>query len=272
MSESVPAGQVGGAKWVLVLGVSSGFGAATARAFARDGFDVLGVHLDRKQGLKDVEALLCEIEGMGRRAHFFNKNAADDAARADMIDELTRVLDGGKIQVVLHSLAFGSLVYYVPPPSGGQRGASRKQIEMTLDVMANSLVYWVQSLMERELLAAGGRIYAMTSSGSHTAWESYGPVSSAKAALEAHVRQLCMELAPHRITINAVLAGVTETPALAKIPGSDRLKAKASSKNPHRRLTTPEDVASCLVELARPGTYWMTGNVIRVDGGEDFCA
>jgi NAD(P)-dependent dehydrogenase (short-subunit alcohol dehydrogenase family) len=81
-----------------------------------------------------------------------------------------------------------------------------------------------------------------------------------------------MELAPHRITINAVLAGVTETPALAKIPGNDRLKAKAISKNPHHRLTRPEDVASCLVELARPGTYWMTGNVIRVDGGEDFCA
>jgi enoyl-[acyl-carrier protein] reductase III len=265
------AGDAAGAKWILVLGASSGFGAATARAFAREGFDVLGVHLDRKQGLKDVEALLAEIESMGRRVHFINKNAADDDARAEMIDELAGVLAGGRIHVVLHSLAFGSLVYYVPP-TAGEKGASRRQVEMTLDVMANSLVYWVQGLMERELLATGGRIYAMTSSGSHTAWESYGPVSAAKAALESHVRQLCMELAPYDITINAVLAGVTETPALSKIPGNDRLKAKASSKNPHHRLTHPEDVASCLVELARPGTYWMTGNVIRVDGGEDFCA
>jgi enoyl-[acyl-carrier protein] reductase III len=270
MNESA-AGPAGAARWVLVLGVSSGFGAATARAFAREGFDVLGVHLDRKQGLKDVETLLGEIESMGRKAHFINKNAADDAARAEMIDEFSRVLDGAQIHVVLHTLAFGSLVYYVPP-TPQEKAASRRQIEMTLDVMANSLVYWVQSLMERELLATGGRVYAMTSSGSHTAWESYGPVSASKAALEAHVRQLCMELAPHRITINAVLAGVTETPALAKIPGNDRLKAKAASKNPHHRLTRPEDVASCLVELSRPGTYWMTGNVIRVDGGEDFCA
>jgi NAD(P)-dependent dehydrogenase (short-subunit alcohol dehydrogenase family) len=261
----------GAARWVMVLGVSSGFGAATARAFAREGFDVLGVHLDRKQGLEAVDALRREIEGMGRKAHFVNKNAADDVARGEMIDEFAGVLGSAQIHVVLHTLAFGSLVYYVPP-TPQDKAASRKQIEMTLDVMANSLVYWVQALMERELLAKGGRVYAMTSSGSHTAWESYGPVSAAKAALEAHVRQLCMELAPHRITINAVLAGVTETPALAKIPGNDRLKAKATSKNPHHRLTRPEDVASCLVELARPGTYWMTGNVIRVDGGEDFCA
>jgi enoyl-[acyl-carrier protein] reductase III len=112
----------------------------------------------------------------------------------------------------------------------------------------------------------------MTSSGSHTAFREYGPVSAAKAALESHVRQLCMELAPHGITINAILAGVTETPALDKIPGKDALIGKAYAKNPYDRLTTPEDVASCLVELARPGTFWMTGNVIRVDGGEDFCA
>ena len=258
-------------KWVLVLGASSGFGAATARAFAREGFDVLGVHLDRRQGLREVDALTSEIRGMGREVHFINRNAADDVARQEMVRGFKELLAGDRVHVVLHSLAFGSLVYYVPPDSSS-RPASRRQIEMTLDVMAHSLVYWVQDLMRERLLASGGRVFAMTSSGSHTAWEAYGPVSSAKAALESHVRQLCLELAPFKVTINAILAGVTETPALSKIPGNDRLKAKAAAKNPQGRLTRPEDVASCLVELSRPGTYWMTGNVIRVDGGEDFCA
>ena len=58
------------------------------------------------------------------------------------------------------------------------------------------------------------------------------------------------------------------TPALEKIPGSAEIAQKAVDRNPHRRLTTPEDVAACLVPLAGPGTAWLTGNILRVDGGE----
>jgi NAD(P)-dependent dehydrogenase (short-subunit alcohol dehydrogenase family) len=112
----------------------------------------------------------------------------------------------------------------------------------------------------------------MTSAGSHQAWPSYGPVSAAKATLESYVRQLSLELASSGHTVNAILAGVTDTPALSKIPGAAGLMASALKKNPHNRLTRPEDVAACLVELSRSGTYWMTGNIIRVDGGEDVCA
>ena len=108
----------------------------------------------------------------------------------------------------------------------------------------------------------------MTSAGSLAAWPAYGAVSAAKCALESHIRQLAVELAPRKITANAIMAGVTQTPALEKIPGSDALVATALARNPHKRLTTPDDVARCLVELARDGTSWLTGNVLRVDGGE----
>jgi enoyl-[acyl-carrier protein] reductase III len=118
------------------------------------------------------------------------------------------------------------------------------------------------------LMAAGGRIYAMTSEGSNKAIPQYGPVCAAKAILEAHIRQLAMELAPLGITANAILAGVTDTPALRKIPGKDRLMAYAQARNPHGRLTTPNDVAKCVAVLIHENTYWMTGNTIRVDGGE----
>ena len=126
--------------------------------------------------------------------------------------------------------------------------------------------------MARGLLGQGGRVFAMTSSGSQRVFASYGPVSAAKAALESHVRQLAYELLPRGITVNAIMAGVTDTPALRKIPGADRIKALAAERNPGGRLTRPEDVAACLLELSRSGTYWMTGNTIRVDGGEDVCA
>jgi NAD(P)-dependent dehydrogenase (short-subunit alcohol dehydrogenase family) len=101
-------------------------------------------------------------------------------------------------------------------------------------------------------------------------WPYYGPVSAAKAALEANIRQLSVELIPRGITANAIQAGVTDTPALRKIPGNDVMIDRVQATHPAGRLTTPEDVARCIADLSRPGTSWMTGNTIRVDGGEDL--
>jgi enoyl-[acyl-carrier-protein] reductase (NADH) len=141
---------------------------------------------------------------------------------------------------------------------------------MTLDVMANSLVYWVQDTVRRRLMGPGAKIFAMTSSGGNHVWPTYGGVSAAKAALEAHVRQLAYELAPAKITANCIRAGVTDTPALRKIPGNERLIQGALAKNPYGRLTTPADVAAAITALCAEGTHWITGNIIGVDGGEDL--
>ena len=71
-------------------------------------------------------------------------------------------------------------------------------MDMTLDVMAHSLVYWAQELVGRGLMGPGGRIYAMTSAGGARVLPYYGPVSAAKAALESNIRQLAVELARAR--------------------------------------------------------------------------
>jgi enoyl-[acyl-carrier-protein] reductase (NADH) len=139
---------------------------------------------------------------------------------------------------------------------------------MTCDVMAHSLVYWVQDLLAEDLLSDQGRIFAMTSTGSSQVWKGYGAVSAAKSALESHVRQLAFELGPRGITTNAICAGVTDTPALKKIPDAETMVQVAVRKNPSHRLTRAEDVANALVALAQPCTYWMNGNTIFVDGGE----
>jgi len=255
---------------VLVLGCSSGFGAAACRAYAREGFGIVGVHLDRRSTMPAVEALRNELEALDVPVVFHNLNAAADDTRATVLDALAEAVEPGGVRVLVHSLAFGTLRPFVPEAGG--RAVARRQIDMTLDVMAHSLVYWTQDLLSRGLMGTGGRIFAMTSTGSQRVFPHYGPVSAAKAALESHVRQLAMELAPRRITVNAVLAGVTDTPALRKIPGADAIAELAERKNPSGRLTQPEDVAACLVALTAPGTYWMTGNVLRVDGGEEACA
>lgn len=257
--------------WALVLGASSGFGGATALALAAAGLDIVGVHLDRRATLPSAERVVAGVEALGRRALFFNVNAADDARRAEVVAAMARTLEdagaAGSVRVLLHSLAFGTLKLLVGVDATDT--ATRAQIDMTLDVMAHSLVYWTQDVVGRGLMGAGGRIFAMTSAGSTRALPFYGPVSAAKAALEAHVRQLAVELAPRGITANAIRAGVTATRAAQKIPGYGSLEAGAERRNPSGRLTTPEDVARAIVVLSHPDTAWITGNVIGVDGGED---
>ncbi|MDX1660243.1 MAG: SDR family oxidoreductase [Gemmatimonadota bacterium] len=256
------------ADWALILGSSSGFGEAAARALAEDGYNIYGVHLDRKSTLPHVEEIISDIRDAGREVEFFNINAASEDKRQEVLDHIAGRLEesGESVRVLLHSLAFGTL----KPVIGGEGKAAltQKEVEMTLDVMANSLLYWTQDLISRDLMGEDGRIFAMTSSGDQVAWEAYGAVSAAKAALEAHVRQLAVELAQRGITANSIRAGVTDTPALRKIPGSEEMVEVAERRNPHDRLTTPEDVAAALVTLARPGAYWINGNVIGVDGGE----
>jgi len=254
-------------KSALILGASSGFGEASALALAEAGFDIYGVHLDRRAGLEHVKEIIAEIEAVGRRALFFNVNAADAEKRADVLDRIGEETGRGGVRVLLHSLAFGTLRPLVD--RNPKSVITPKQMDMTLDVMSHSLVYWTQGLVSRRLMGDGGRIYAMTSSGGDRVSPFYGPVSAAKASLESHCRQLALELAPLGITANAIRAGVTDTPALRKIPGHDRMIEIAREINPHGRLTTPEDIGRCLVALSRPETAWMTGNVLRVDGGED---
>ncbi|MGI8990751.1 MAG: SDR family oxidoreductase [Bryobacteraceae bacterium] len=251
--------------WALILGSSSGFGEAVSLELAGQGMNIFGVHLDRRETLPHAAEVEEKIRSLGRESIFFNGNAADPGKRKEIVARIVETR--AQVRVVLHSLAFGAL-----KPLVGPDAASQRQVEMTADVMGHSLVYWVQELMANRLIGRGGRIYAMTSEGGGKAIPQYGPVSAAKAVLECHIRQLALELAPHGITANAILAGVTDTPALRKIPGNDKLMEIALFRNPHGRLTTPVDVAKCIGVLCHENTYWMTGNTIRVDGGEGSVA
>ena len=257
-------------EWALVLDASSGFGGATAIELARAGMNIFGVHLDRQATMPSVQQVIRDITHTGREAVFYNINAADAIKRSETLDEIKERFGshGSTVRVLIHSLAFGTLTPFISRNS--EESVNQAQMEMTIDVMANSLVYWTQGLFWRNLIKRGGRIFAMTSSGGHSTLPYYGAVSAAKAALESHIRQLANELGSFGITANAIMAGVTDTPALRKIPGSTDMLRIAKAKNPGGRLTTPEDIAKMIVLLSEENAGWVSGNVIGVDGGEDI--
>ncbi len=262
-------------RWALILGASSGMGEATALALAGAGYRICGIHLDFRAGLPHVEELKARIEALGSEALYINMNAADDEKRLAALTMLRERFDRSAaegrhayVRVLMHSLAFGSLVPFLAQDP--KAAADRKKMEMTQDVMANSLVYWVQDLWRGGFLESGSRIFSMTSEGSSRVVPSYGVVSSAKAALESHTRQLAMELARlgTGVTANAIRAGVTLTPALMKIPEKDAIIEAATRRNPTGRMTTPGDVARAILALSGEDTDFINGEIIGVDGGE----
>lgn len=255
-------------RWALILGASSGFGAATAVRLARDGYDIVGVHLDRRETLPLAQEVQAQIAAVGRSALFFNKNCVVPENRAAVLESLRAELAAGEsVHVLLHSIAFGVVKPYL-----GAGAASADDIRMTCDVMGHDVVYWVQDLLAAGLFGSPGRVFAMTSEGDRRVWKGYGPVSAAKSALESHIRQMAVELAPRAITANCILAGVTDTPALRRIPGHEAMIRVSLQRNPHGRLTRPEDVANVISLLCDERAAWITGAIVACDGGETIAS
>lgn len=277
---SVRAGEKAGRRasrrgWALILGASSGFGAATALALGREGHDIIGVHLDPRSTRERARALESRLRELGCKVYLFNENAARPETIDKVLDRTGELLGpgGARVRVLLHSLAFGALAPLLPAGKAGQEPVLRpRQLGTTMEVMAHSLVWWTRGLVERDLLGLGSRVLALTSAGSLRVLPDYGAVSAAKAALEAHVRQLAVELGPRGITVNALRAGITDTPALRRIPDAEQILAQAARRNPCRRLTRVDDLAQLVVAMLHPGFDWVTGNVIGVDGGETLPA
>jgi enoyl-[acyl-carrier-protein] reductase (NADH) len=225
--------------------------------------NIFGVHLDPRATLPRAKQVMANIEALGRKAIFFNTNAAR------VLDEIEETLaddPADSIHFMLHSLAFGALRPFIA--DAPEEAVTETQMAMTLRVMAHSLVYWAQDLVRRNLLVYGSRVYALSSAGAIRMAPMYGAVSAAKAALESHARQLALELGPRGIAVNCLRPGVTDTPALRVIPGHEPYIAEALKRNPGGHLTTTEDVANVLVSLANPSITWISGAVIPVDGGE----
>ena len=252
-------------KWVLLLGGSTGHGAAIAKKLAQDGYGIIAFHFDRGEAKKIAEETIQEVNKLtDGRCHYFNINAASEEAIETYIPKIKEITKGEKLKLLLHSIAFGTTTNFF-----GEKPVTQRQMDMTVHVMGNSILYWTQKLYLDELLGAGSRIIGLTSEGNYLAMEGYGPVSVAKVAMEAIIRQIGWELGQFGITANAIQAGVTPTRALTKI--TDRWEDWVSAtkdRNPMRRTTEPEDVAGTVKLLMEPDADFINCSIIYCDGGE----
>lgn len=150
----------------------------------------------------------------------------------------------------------------------GEALLGEEDMEQTIYSMGSSLLSWVQDLHHHKMFASDARVLGLTSEGNQVAWRGYAAVAAAKVAIESISRSIAVEFAPYGIRSNIIQPGVTPTPALKLIPGSEQMESVAKLRNPYKRTTTPEDVANFIALMCTDEASWVNGSIIRVDGGE----
>ena len=143
--------------WALILGASSGIGAACAKKLAQNGINIYGLYLRKKKS--DIENITNELKNYGVDVIYTKANASNVESRSKIISELSEIKNI-RIKMLIHSVAFGTLKNMV-----GEEPLTKSNIEMTQDVMGNNLIYWTQELHKNKLLNNGSHIIAMTSAG-----------------------------------------------------------------------------------------------------------
>jgi enoyl-[acyl-carrier protein] reductase I len=147
---------------------------------------------------------------------------------------------------------------------------NQTDLQITSNAMAYSFYDWSKAILDADLFVENSKLLAFTSEGNQRVWKHYAAVSVAKNSLETLMKYMAVEFAEYNITANCIQAGVVETQSFRMIPGHEKLKQVSLKRNPFRRLTTPEDVANVVYLLSKEEASWITGNVIKADGGESL--
>jgi len=243
-------------------------GLATAKKLARHGFHIIIVHRDRRADMEAINTEFADITSHGGLFMAFNVNALQSDKRNVVINEIMASLPTGhKIGVLVHSIAKGNLK---PMYAEDQDTLTDQDLKITLEAMALSLYDWTKALINTDLFASDARIISFTSEGNNRSFPNYAAVSLAKVALESLTRSIALEFALLGIKANCLQAGITPTKSFEMIPGHQKNKAEALKRNPNNRLTTPEDIANAVYLLTMDEAKWITGTVIKVDGGESL--
>ncbi|MEJ2188304.1 MAG: enoyl-[acyl-carrier-protein] reductase FabL [Acidobacteriota bacterium] len=243
-------------KKVLVTGGARGIGAAICRRLARAG---CGVAINYFSSSEEAEALRSELEQLGVEAFTFQANVTDVQAVKEMVEAIGE--NFGTLDILVSNAASGVL-----------RPALRmstKHWRWCMETNALALNHLVREA--RPLMRPGSRVLALSSLGAHRAIPNYAFIGASKAALEALVRSLSMELASDGISVNTISAGVVDTDAIKHFPNREQLLEESRVRSQLGRELTAEDVADVAYLLCLPEAEAIRGQTIVVDAGFSVC-
>lgn len=253
-------------RWAVILGVSSGTGAAIARAVARDpGLHVFGVH--RGHFPDDAVAVENAIRAAGRKAVLHRGDAGTPEGVRQCAAALCAAAGPRSVALMVHAIAGASLGHFLSMRGGAFHP---RQFEKTFNYMAHSFAYWTQALYEDDLLASGARLLGLTNVLHESLLHNCGLIAAAKAALEMYVRHLAIELGPLGHRVNLLKFGTVVTPALRTVLGAEamqRLDDAHREMIPAGRMCTLEEVADLVSLLLREESAWFNGATIDFSGG-----
>ena len=232
---------------VLVTGGSRGIGKAIAVRFATLG--ATRVAIGYMRGDAAAEETAAELRELGAEPVLVRGNVASQR----VVDEVAAL---GPLDALVHAAATG-----VMRPA---LETEDKHWDWTLSANARALLSLTRAAAPA--MPEGASILGISSLGSVRVLDNYTLVGASKAALEALVRYLAVELAPRGIRVNAVSAGVVETGALEHFPNKDAM-LEMGVRNPVGRLVAPEDVAALVTFLCSPEAEMIRGQTVVVDGG-----
>ena len=241
------AGQV-----ALVTGAARGIGRAIAHRLATAGCDIAAIYYNSHA---QAQSLCEEVRGMERRACAIQASVASPESVATMFTAFRQHFD--HVDVLVSNAASGVL---------------RPALDMTLKhwrwcLETNALALNLLARDAVPLMPRGGRIIALSSLGARLAIPDYAFIGASKAALEALVRGLALELGPRGIRVNTVSAAVVDTDALQAFPRRAEMLSAFAQRAPLGPVLTAEDVAGAVYLLCLPEASMITGHTLVVDGG-----
>lgn len=245
-------------KIALITGSGRGIGKAIALHFARLGADVVINFFRNRQ---PAEETADEIRSLGRQALVVKADIGTIEGINTLFDQVEQ--------------SFDRLDYFISNAASGYNRPALQQKpkgwDWTMNINARSLLFASQRAMPLMEKRGGGAIVAISSPGSQRVLPDYVVVGASKAALEALVRYLAVELAPHKIIVNAVSPGIVMTDALSHFQSFKTIEeniTKIIEQIPTGRMATPEDIAGVVAFLCSPAARMICGQVITVDGGQ----
>ena len=241
-------------KVALVTGASSGIGRATALALAQAGADVALNYYSMPEG---AEQTASEIRQLGRKALLFPVDVAVQDNVEQMVEETVSKL--GRVDVYVSSAVYSDR----EPFTTANMAGFRKTIDVSMWGAYYGLRACCAQMIQQE---TRGSAVIVSSPHAQIAFPNCMAYNMAKAALDQMMRTAAAELLPHKIRVNSVYPGWTDTPGERKFATDDEIQ-KASQGLPWGRLATSEEIARAILFLADPGSDYMTGTILHVDGG-----